>query len=66
MARPRRSVSYLVEVGEWLRQRFHFAGGVPAVTWELLQAGRPGGSVRTMSGLSLAEALKGKEATDRM
>jgi len=51
--------------GEWLGERFHRAGGVPAVMWELLQAGRLDGTVRTVSGQTLAEALEGKEATDR-
>jgi dihydroxyacid dehydratase/phosphogluconate dehydratase len=51
--------------GEWLGERFHRAGGVPAVMWELLQAGRLDGTVRTVSGQTLVEALEGKEATDR-
>jgi dihydroxy-acid dehydratase len=51
--------------GEWLGERFHRAGGVPAVMWELLQAGRLDGSVMTVSGQTLAEALRGREAIDR-
>ena len=51
--------------GEWLGERFHRAGGVPAVMWELLQAGRLDGSVTTVSGQTLAEALRGREAIDR-
>ena len=64
MARTGRNVSYL-EVGEWLGERFHHAGGVPAVMWEVLRACRLAGSVRTISGQSLAEAFEGKEATDQ-
>ncbi|HVG49549.1 MAG TPA: IlvD/Edd family dehydratase [Rubellimicrobium sp.] len=51
--------------GEWLGERFYRAGGVPAVMWELLRAGRLDSSVRTVSGETLAEALEGREATDR-
>jgi dihydroxyacid dehydratase/phosphogluconate dehydratase len=51
--------------GAYLGERFHRAGGVPAVMWELLQAGRIDGSVMTVSGQTMAEALTGRETRDR-
>lgn len=51
--------------GRFLGERFHRAGGVPAVMWELLGAQRIDGGVRTVTGRSLAENLQGREATDR-
>jgi xylonate dehydratase len=51
--------------GMYLGERFHRAGGVPAVLWELLQAGELIGDVQTVSGRTLAENLVGRESTDR-
>jgi dihydroxy-acid dehydratase len=51
--------------GKYLSERFHRAGGVPAVMWELLQAGNLDGSALTCTGRSQAENLEGCEATDR-
>ncbi|HET7817410.1 MAG TPA: IlvD/Edd family dehydratase [Sphingomicrobium sp.] len=51
--------------GAYLSERFHRAGGVPAVMWELLNAGRLDGSAMTVTGSSQAENLEGREATDR-
>jgi len=51
--------------GQYLSERFHRAGGVPAVMWELLQAGRLDGSALTCTGRAQAENLHGREATDR-
>jgi dihydroxy-acid dehydratase len=51
--------------GEYLSERFHRAGGVPAVLWELLQAGKLDGSVLTCTGRTQAQNLEGREATDR-
>src|SRR4051812_28902193 len=51
--------------GQYLSERFHRAGGVPAVMWELLQAGRLDGSALTCTGRTQAENLQGREATDR-
>jgi dihydroxy-acid dehydratase len=51
--------------GKYLGERFHRAGGAPAVLWELLQAGRLNGDVLTCTGRTLAENLQGREATDR-
>ena len=51
--------------GKYLSERFHRAGGVPAVMWELLQAGKLDGSALTCTGRSQAENLYGRETTDR-
>jgi dihydroxy-acid dehydratase len=51
--------------GQFLSERFHRAGGVPAVMWELLQAGKLDGSALTCTGRTQAENLEGREATDR-
>ncbi|HEU0100373.1 MAG TPA: IlvD/Edd family dehydratase [Allosphingosinicella sp.] len=51
--------------GEFLSERFHRAGGVPAVMWELLQAGRLDGSALTVTGAPQAENLEGRESRDR-
>jgi len=51
--------------GKYLSERFHRAGGVPAVMWELLQAGRLDGTAITCTGRTQAENLEGCEATDR-
>jgi dihydroxy-acid dehydratase len=51
--------------GKYLSERFHRAGGVPAVMWELLQAGRLAGDAITVTGRTLAESLEGRQSTDR-
>jgi dihydroxyacid dehydratase/phosphogluconate dehydratase len=51
--------------GRFLSERFHRAGGVPAVLWELLQAGKLDGGEMTVTGRTIAENLEGHEATDR-
>ncbi|BFO53891.1 IlvD/Edd family dehydratase [Acidovorax sacchari] len=51
--------------GKYLGERFFRAGGVPAVMWELLQAGRLHGGCASVTGRSIAENLQGREATDR-
>jgi xylonate dehydratase len=51
--------------GKYLSERFHRAGGVPAVMWELLQAGKLDGSALTCTGRTQAENLDGCAATDR-
>jgi dihydroxy-acid dehydratase len=50
--------------GEYLGERFHRAGGVPAVLSELLGAGRLNGEVPTVTGRTLAENVAGCESTD--
>jgi dihydroxy-acid dehydratase len=51
--------------GQYLGERFHRAGGVPAAMWELLQAGKLHGDVVTCTGQTLAENLAGAESQDR-
>jgi xylonate dehydratase len=51
--------------GKYLGERFHRAGGVPAVMWELQQAGRLHGNCRTVTGRSVAENIAGRESHDR-
>jgi len=51
--------------GKYLGERFHRAGGVPAVMWELLRAGRLRADRPTVTGLSMAENLAGRESGDR-
>jgi xylonate dehydratase len=51
--------------GEYLGERFHRAGGVPAVLGELLRAGRLDGEVMTVTGRTLSENVAGRESTDR-
>ena len=51
--------------GEYLSESFHRAGGVPAVMWELLQAGKLHGDRLTVTGVSIADNLQGKTARDR-
>jgi dihydroxyacid dehydratase/phosphogluconate dehydratase len=45
--------------GKYLSERFHRAGGVPAVMWELLQAAKLEGSALTCTGRTQAENLAG-------
>jgi dihydroxy-acid dehydratase len=51
--------------GQFLGERFFRAGGVPALLWELQQAGRLHGSCATVTGRTLAENLEGRETHDR-
>ncbi|MBC2667301.1 dihydroxy-acid dehydratase family protein [Novosphingobium flavum] len=51
--------------GRFLGERFHRAGGVPAVMWELLQAGKLAGDCLTVTGQSLAANVGACEARDR-
>nr|CAD6430485.1 dihydroxy-acid dehydratase [Rhizobium sp. Q54] len=51
--------------GQFLGERYHRAGGTPAIMWELLKAGKLDGSCRTVTGRTVAENLQGREATDR-
>jgi xylonate dehydratase len=51
--------------GKYLGERFHRAGGVPAVVNELLRAGKLTGEVPTVTGRTLAENVAGRESTDR-
>jgi dihydroxy-acid dehydratase len=51
--------------GRFLGERFHRAGGVPAVMHELLRAGRVDGNVLTVTGRTLAENVRDRRTTDR-
>jgi dihydroxyacid dehydratase/phosphogluconate dehydratase len=51
--------------GQYLGERFHRAGGVPAAMWELLQAGKLHGDCLTCTGSTIAENLAGAESGDR-
>ncbi len=51
--------------GKYLGERFHRAGGVPAVLCELLRARKIDGAALTVTGRNVAENLKGRESTDR-
>ncbi|MCA1717607.1 MAG: dihydroxy-acid dehydratase family protein [Actinobacteria bacterium] len=50
--------------GKYLGERFHRAGGVPAVLDELIRAGKINGEVPTITGRTLAENVAGREGTD--
>ncbi len=51
--------------GKYLGERFHHAGGVPAVLCELLKAGRIDGAALTCTGQSLARNIEHRETHDR-
>lgn len=51
--------------GQFLGERFFRAGGVPALMWELQQAGRLHGDCLSVTGRSVAENLQGRETRDR-
>ncbi|WP_269429163.1 IlvD/Edd family dehydratase [Sphingomonas sp. 37zxx] len=51
--------------GKYLGERFHRAGGVPAVLCELLAKGKIDGDVPTITGRTLAENIAGRETRDR-
>ena len=51
--------------GQYLSERFHRAGGIPAVLSELLAAGKINGSALTVTGQSIAANVADHTATDR-
>jgi dihydroxy-acid dehydratase len=51
--------------GKYLGERFHRAGGVPAVLCELLRAGRIDGDALSVTGQSIAKNIAGRETVDR-
>ncbi|GGY58708.1 IlvD/Edd family dehydratase [Pseudoduganella albidiflava] len=51
--------------GKYLGERFHRAGGVPAVMWELEQNGLLRSDRPTVTGKSMKDNLVGKETNDR-
>lgn len=50
--------------GAYLGERFHRAGGVPAVLSELLRAGKVNGEVPTVTGRTMSENVAGRESVD--
>ncbi|MFV0473658.1 MAG: IlvD/Edd family dehydratase [Pikeienuella sp.] len=50
--------------GTYLGERFYRAGGVPAIMWELREAGKLHEAM-TVTGLKMAGNLDGRETTDR-
>ncbi len=50
--------------GKYLGERFFRAGGVPAVMWELLEAGRLH-AANTVTGKAMADNLEGRKSHDR-
>src|SRR4051794_15336758 len=55
----------LQPAGKYLGEKFHRAGGVPAVLCELLRARRIDGSALTVTGKSIADNIQGAETRDR-
>src|SRR5215469_15458128 len=51
--------------GKFLGEDFYRAGGIPAVMYELMRAGRLHADALTVSGHTVAKNLEGAEATDR-
>ncbi|MEI9886478.1 MAG: IlvD/Edd family dehydratase [Rhizomicrobium sp.] len=51
--------------GKYLGERFHRAGGVPAILCELLKAGRIDGGALTCTGRTLAKNIEGRDSHDR-
>ncbi len=51
--------------GKYLGERFFRAGGVPAVMWELQQAGKLHGDCASVTGKTMAENLQGRQTHDR-
>ncbi|TFW30511.1 IlvD/Edd family dehydratase [Massilia horti] len=51
--------------GKYLGERFHRAGGVPAVMWELEQAGLLRAQRPTVTGRTMAGNLEGRASADR-
>ena len=51
--------------GKYLGERFHRAGGVPAILHELLVANRLDGTAKTVTGKTIADNVAGRETKDR-
>ena len=51
--------------GKYLGERFHRAGGTPAIMWELAQKGLLRTQRATVTGRTMAENLQGRESADR-
>jgi dihydroxy-acid dehydratase len=51
--------------GRYLGERFHRAGGVPAVLYELLEAGKLHGEALTVTGRTLRDNVRDRRSRDR-
>jgi dihydroxy-acid dehydratase len=51
--------------GKYLGERFHRAGGVPALLWELKQAGKLNERCLTVTGRTIGENVEARETNDR-
>ena len=51
--------------GKYLGERFHRAGGVPAILHELAVANRLDGTAKTVTGKTIGENIQGRESKDR-
>jgi len=51
--------------GKYLGERFHRAGGVPAILHELMLANRIDGTAKTVTGKTIGENIEGRETRDR-
>ncbi|HMI18341.1 MAG TPA: IlvD/Edd family dehydratase [Sphingomonas sp.] len=51
--------------GKYLGERFHRAGGVPALLWELLVAAKLHAGCATVTGRTIGENVAGRESHDR-
>lgn len=51
--------------GQYLGERFHRAGGVPAILWELEKAGKMHSDRINVSGKKFTETLKDRQSPDR-
>ena len=51
--------------GKYLGERFHRAGGVPAIMWELEQKGKLRSNRATVTGKTMKDNLAGRESPDR-
>ena len=51
--------------GKYLSERYHRAGGVPALLWELAQAGKLKADCLTVTGKTIGENVGGRETHDR-
>ncbi|MBX9834005.1 MAG: dihydroxy-acid dehydratase family protein, partial [Burkholderiaceae bacterium] len=51
--------------GQFLGERFFRAGGVPALMWELQQAGRLHNDCASVTGKTIGDNLQGRETRDR-
>ena len=51
--------------GKYLGERFHRAGGVPALLWELQQAGKLNHACLTVTGHTIGENIASRETNDR-